>query len=102
MTLLELLTDEYINIVEYLEETEAIENSRIIIDKETFKKLMGKYNYMKFSDKTRIYKQLNFIIHDKNNYTLPVKNSETKRAERKVVINYDTYRTIKELRNTKI
>ena len=71
MTLLELVIKEYISIVDSLMESEDITNDRIIIDRELFRSLLEKYNYMKFRDKTRIYKNLNFILHDKNNYTLP-------------------------------
>lgn len=102
MRLLEILTKEFINIVEYLTEIKPVESNRIIIEREEFKELLEKYHYMKFKDKTKIYKQLHFIIHDKNNYTMPCKNSETKKTERKVIINYDTYLTMKQLYNTVI
>lgn len=97
MRLLELVIREYLSIVDTLLESEDIRNDRIIIDKELFKSLLEKYNYMKFRDKTRIYKNLGFIIHDKNNYTLPCKDLEKNKTARKVVINYTTYETIKYL-----
>lgn len=95
MKLLELIIKEYIAIIELLEENESVENNRIIIDRQYFKVLLEKYNYMKFSNKTKIYKDLNFILHDKNNYTLPVRYQN--RTVRKVVFNYETYLTIKKL-----
>lgn len=98
MMMLELVTKEYLSIVETLIETEAIVNGRIIIDKERFKSLLEKYQYMKFKDKVKIYKNLNFIIHDKNNYTLPCRDSE--KTVRKVVINYNAYVTLKHLYET--
>lgn len=97
MSLLELVIKEYISIVESLEEKEPIINGRIIIEKEQFKNLLEKYQYMKFKDKTKIYKELNFIIHDKNNYTLPCRDDEAKKTIRKVVVNYNAYSTIKPL-----
>ncbi len=100
MTLLELVIKEYISIVDSLMESEDITNDRIIIDRELFRSLLEKYNYMKFRDKTRIYKNLNFILHDKNNYTLPCKDIEKNKTIRKVVINYTTYATIKHLYET--
>lgn len=88
------------SIVEHLTESEPIENDRIVIEKDIFKSLLGKYNYMTFQRKTKIYKDLNFIIHDKNNYTMPCKDKETKKAVRKVIINYQTYQTVKALYGT--
>jgi hypothetical protein len=100
MTLFDLVIKEYVSIVETLLEGESIENNRIIIDKGYFKVLLEKYHYMKFDQKTKIYKALNFIIHDKNNYTLPCKDVETKKTVRKVVFNYNAYLTVKELLET--
>lgn len=96
--MLELVAKEYLSIVETLTETEAIVNGHIIIDKERFKSLLEKYQYMKFKDKVKIYKNLNFIIHDKNNYTLPVRGDE--KTVRKVVINYNAYVTLRQLYET--
>jgi hypothetical protein len=98
MKLLDLVVKEYLSIVNaVLEKGEPIENNRIVIDKEYFKELLEKYHYMKFNQKTKIYKDLNLIIHDKNNYTMPVKDTELKRTVRKVVLNYNSYTTIKNL-----
>ena len=102
MKLLDLLIKEYVSILDSLLETESVENNRIIINKEYFKQILEKYHYMKFNDKTQIYKTLNFIIHDKNNYTLPCKDTETKKTVRKVVLNYSAYRTIKKLLETDV
>lgn len=96
--MLELITKEYLSIVETLIETETVLNGRIIIDKERFKTLLEKYQYMKFKDKVKTYKDLNFIIHDKNNYTLPCR--EEGKTVRKVVINYNAYITLKHLYET--
>lgn len=93
MKLFELITKEFIYIVDTLLVSEAVEDNRIIIDKEYFKRLLEKYKYMSFKEKTSIYKDLNFLIHDKNNYTLPCR--EEKKSVRKVVINYKTYVTLK-------
>ena len=100
MTLLDLVLKEFISIVERLTETEPIENDRIVIDRERFKIFLEKNAYMKFNQKTKIYKSLNFIIHDKNNYTMPYKDPVLKKTVRKVIINYDTYSTIKHLYET--
>lgn len=94
----ELIIKEYLSIIEILKETEPIVNDRIIIDREYFQKLLEKYQYMKFKDKTKVYKELNLVIHDKNNYTLPCRID--KRTVRKVVINYSTYKTLKYLFET--
>lgn len=97
--LLETIVKEFVTIVELLEQYKPIENDRLIIEREEFKNLLEKYAYMNFRQKTKIYKQLNFIIHDKNNYTMPCKTQDKKTA-RKVVINYQTYLVIKELYNS--
>lgn len=102
MKLFEIVIKEYISIVKTLEDTEPIEKNRIVIDRELFQKLLGKYNYLKFRDKCKIYKDLNFITHDKNNYTMPVKDKKTKKTVRKVVLNYSTYETLKYLFETDI
>lgn len=102
MKLMELVIKEYVTIVGKLEENEPIENERIIIDREQFKKLLEKYNYMKFKDKTKIYKDLNFIIHDKNNYTMPYKDKVLNKTVRKVIFNYHTYLTVKKLFETDV
>lgn len=95
MSLLEYLIKEYISIVETLEKSEHIEKNRIIIDSAYFKCLLEKYAYMNFKEKTKFYKDLNLIIHDKNNYTMPHKDKILKKTVRKVIINYEAYRTIR-------
>ena len=95
MSLLEFLIKEYLSIVAKLEETETVENNRIIIDRDYFRNLLEKYPYITFRDKTKVYKALNLIIHDKNNYTMPCKVKGTRKTVRKVVINYKTYLIIK-------
>ena len=95
MSLLEFLLKEYLSIVAKLEETETVENNRIIIDRDYFRNLLEKYPYITFRDKTKVYKALNLIIHDKNNYTMPCKVKGTRKTVRKVVINYKTYLIIK-------
>ena len=100
MKLLDLIIKEYLSVVEILLETQSVENNRIIIDRDYFKEVLGKYQYMKFNQKTQVYKDLNFIIHDKNNYTMPCKDIELKKTVRKVVFNYQTYITVKRLFET--
>ena len=107
MKLFDMVIQEYIAIVQRLEEKAGeIENHRIIIDKEVFKDILGKYPYMKVQKKIQIYKSLGFIKHDNASYTYPVKvkNPETNRsnAVRKVVFDYHVYQTIKELYQTEI
>lgn len=102
LTLLDLIIKEYISIVDVLKITESVENSRIILEREHFKNLLEKYKYMNFSDKVKVYKDLNLIIHDKNNYTMPCKDTEMKKTVRKVVINYSTYETVKKLYETNV
>ncbi|WP_285814999.1 hypothetical protein [Thomasclavelia cocleata] len=95
MSLLEFLLKEYLSIVAKLEATEIVENNRIVIDRDYFRNLLEKYPYITFRDKTKVYKALNLIIHDKNNYTMPCKVKGTRKTVRKVVINYKTYLIIK-------
>lgn len=102
MRLLDLIIQEYISIVELLEQENPVENERIIINREEFKRLLEKYGYLNFAQKTRAYKDLNFIIYDKNNYTLPCKDHTLKKTVRRVVINYRAYQAIKHLYNTTV
>jgi len=102
MKLSDLIIKEYLSIIESLIEAHSIENNRIIINKDYFKELLEKYQYMKFNQKTQVYKDLNFIIHDKNNYTMPCKDVELKKTVRKVVINYNTYITVKRIFETDV
>lgn len=100
MRILDVLIKEYVSIVDSLVSTESIENNRIVIDRLYFKELLEKYRYMEFNQKTKFYKILRFIIHDKNNYTLPYKDSELKKTVRRVVFDYDVYIAIKYLYET--
>ena len=95
MSLLEFLLKEYLSIVAKLEETETVENNRIIIDRDYFRNLLEKYPYITFRDKTKVYKALNLFIHDMNNFTMPCLDKKSKKTVRKVVINYKTYLIIK-------
>jgi len=100
MTLLEMIIREYISIVEILEISVNVENDRIIIERGDFRQILEKYAYATFTQKTKAYKDLNFIIHDNNNYTMPYKDKELGKTVRKVIINYKTYKTVAYLINT--
>ena len=102
MRLLDLVIKEYIAIVESLAESEPIENNRIIVDREHFKEILEKYNYTSFKQKTKIYKDLNFLIHDKNNYTMPYKDVREGKTVRKVIFDMGTYTTVKKLYETDV
>jgi len=97
---MDLIVKEFISIVDRLEQDNPVENERIVIDRDEFKKLLEKYAYATFKQKTRAYKDLNFIIHDKNNYTMPHKDKVSKKTVRKVIFNYRTYQTVKHLHET--
>ena len=102
MNMLNLIVKEYIAIVEALEQENEVENNRIVIERDEFKKTLERYAFATFTYKTKIYKDLNFIIHDNESYTMPYKDKELKKTVRKVIINYKAYRTIKRLYNTAI
>jgi len=95
MTLLEDVLNEYMTFVEIFKHKYGMEKDRIMIDREEFKTLLEKYGYLSFRDKTRIYKDLNLIIHDKKSYSISYKDRVLKKTVRKVAINYRTYETIK-------
>jgi len=95
MTLLEFVLKEYISIVGLLEKRHTVDKERIVIDREDFQKLLEQYSYLTFREKTKIYKDLNLIIHDKKSYTYPYKDPILKKTVRKVIINYRTYQTVK-------
>lgn len=103
MRLLEFVVKEYLLIVESFAENEPVtESNRIIVERELFKKILEKYAYITFKEKTKIYKALNLIIHDSNNYTMPYKDVDAKKTVRKVIINYNAYLTLKRLYETEI
>lgn len=95
MSLLEVLVNEFLSIVEFLVKTNAIDNERIIIEKDEFKRLMEKNKFLTFKKKVQYYKAFNFIFFSLDSYTFPVRiNTKT---VRKVVINYKTYTSLKYL-----
>jgi len=100
MTMLELIIREYIAIVGALEKGYEVENNRTIIDRENFKRMLETNAFATFTQKTKAYKDLNFIIHDNESYTMPYKDKESKKTVRKVIINYKTYLTVKKLYNS--
>jgi hypothetical protein len=97
-----MIVKEYIAIVEMLVVDKPVENNRIIVEREDFKRMLEQYGYTTFTAKTKVYKALNFIIHDSNNYTMPYKDLELKKTVRKVIINYKTYEIIKDLYETNL
>jgi len=102
MTLLDLIVKEYISVVDSLEINNEVENDRIVIERAEFKTMLEKYAYATFTYKTKIYKALNFIVHDNNNYTMPYKDKEMSKTVRKVIINYKTYKILKHIYTTDI
>lgn len=92
-----MLIGEFISLVEMWEHDNPLENGRLILDKEEFKEFLETYAFMSFQAKVKVYKTLNFIIHDKTSYTMPHKENGQKKAVRKVIINYQTYQVIKAL-----
>lgn len=97
MTYLDLIVKEFISFVDSLLIDYEVENDRIVIDRETFKEVLNRYGFLSFREKTKIYKTLNLIIHDKNNYTMPYLDKETNKTVRKVIINFQAYETLKSL-----
>jgi len=99
LNMLDLIVREYIAIVEKLEHKNEVEKERIVIEREDFKNMLERYAFATFKYKTIVYKDLNFIIHDNESYTMPYKDKELKKTVRKVIINYRAYLTIKRLYN---
>ena len=97
MNLLFLMIKEYISIVEQLRSLYPLENGRLIVERESFKTILEKYAFASFAQKIKVYKDLNLIIYDNNNYTMPYKDKSLKKTVRKVIINYKTYETMLEL-----
>jgi len=92
-----LIIMEYISIVKQLKLMYSLDNERLIVERDTFKNMLERYPYTSFTKKIKVYKDLNFIIFDSNNYTMPYKDKELKKTVRRVIINYKTYETISEL-----
>ena len=102
MKLQEMIFKEFVSVVEYLAQTIPVENGRLVIEREDFRVLLEKYAYLTFREKVKFYKQLNFVVHDKNNYTMPWKDPATNKTIRKVIINYETFETVKRLVETDV
>jgi len=102
MTMLDLIVREFISIVQAFEKETDAENNRIIAERDIFKKLLEKNAFATFRRKIKIYKDLNFIIHDSESYTMPYKDKDLGKTVRKVIINYKAYETIKQLYTTNV
>jgi hypothetical protein len=102
MTLFYLTIKEYFGIVESLEKKYPPENDRMILDRGLFQQMLERNAYMTFSAKVNSFKAFNFLIHDKQSYTMPYKDPTTKKTVRKVMINYATYKTLKRLYETSV
>jgi len=102
MTLLDMIIKEYISIVKMLETKKEVENDRIIIGRDEFKGILERYAFTTFTQKTKAYKDLNFIICNNNSYTIPYKDKDLGKTVRKVIINYKTYKTVRDLYNTAV
>ena len=98
MKLIDLVIQEFITLIEHVNSEHEVENNRIVLERDAFKAMLEKYGYLTFTKKCSIYKQLNFLIHDKNNYTMPCKVGG--KTVRRVVLNYNTYLLLKELYKT--
>ena len=102
MNLLDLLLQEYFAIVERLLGKVATENEQIVINSSLFYSFLDKNLYIKRNDKLRIYKQLNMIVCNSNGYTSVMYDKETKKTQRKVILNIGTYKILKILNDTPI
>jgi len=97
MRLLDLILQEYFAIVEHLKNNRNETGDQIIIDNQLFYSLLDKNLYIKRNDKLKVYKQLNLIHCNANGYTSVIRDKETKKSCRKIIINVQSYSVLKKL-----
>lgn len=98
MTLFEFVTKEYFSIIDFLlkKDIPVIDN-KITINSALFYTLLDKNLYIKRQEKLRVYRQLNLITCNSNGFSCVVYDKETKKSQRKIVINLASYKTLKSL-----
>lgn len=74
----------------------------MIIDSTLFYSFIDKNLYLKRNEKLKMFRQLNFIVCNSNGYTSVMYDKEKKKSQRKIIINFDTYRTMKVLYETEV
>jgi len=97
MKLLDLVSKEFIAIVEHLSDKVPIKDGKIILNSNTFYSLLDTNLYITRKEKLEIYRSLNFIVCNSNGLTSVVYDKETKKTVRKIIINYSTYEVLKKI-----
>lgn len=101
MTLFELVTKEYFAIIDYLtKKGMPIIDDKITIKNDLFYALLDKNLYIKRQQKLKIYRQLNLIICNSNGFTCVVYDKATRKTQRKIVLDINSYKTLKTLMTT--
>jgi len=100
--LLGLILQEYFAIVESLIRRIPIDNGRIILNSGSFYTFLDKNLYIKRNEKLRVYRQLNMIVCNSNSFTSVIYDKSSKKNNRKIVLNIDTYKLLKALYTTNI
>ena len=88
---------EYFAIVERLIVLTEVESNKLIIDSHRFYSFVDKNLYIKRNEKLKIYKQLNLINCNSRGFTSVVYDKETRKTQRKVILNIDSYNILKML-----
>ena len=102
MRLLDLVLQEYFSIIEHLKNNRNETGDEIVIDNQLFYSFLDKNLYIKRTDKLKIYKQLNLIHCNANGYTSVIRDKETKKSCRKVILNIKSYSVLKKLYQVEI
>lgn len=100
MKLLDVVIKEFFAIVDYLLPKVPVEDGKIIVGAKPFYAFLDTKLYLPRNEKLEIYKNLNLIICNSNGFTSVVYDKETKDTNRKIIVNYDTYMTLKMLYET--
>lgn len=88
--------------MEHLKNTLPQVDNKIVIDSKIFYAFLDKNLYIKRNQKLEVYRKLNFIHCNCSGYSSVVYDKKTKKAKRKIIINFDTYELIKKLYKIKI
>ena len=93
---------EYFAIVEYLIVKMKTDNDKIILNSNIFYPFLDKNLYIKRNEKLKVYKKLNMIICNSNSFTSVMYDKETKKSQRKIIVDLNSYKLLKALYSTTV
>ena len=77
-------------------------SNQIHLDNNVFYTFLDKNLYIKRNDKLKIYRQLGLIVCNSSGFTSVIYDKETKKSQRKIVLDIVTYKLLRALYETEI